>query len=76
MLFRLPPTLASAGNKESVTSMTLLNFQFADTPARMLLSSLPGLLVAAGCTYKWLHRRPTLSTRKVRVTRDYPPHRR
>ena len=57
-------------------SMTLFNFQIGEQPGQMLLSSLTSLLVAAGCTYKWLHRRPLLSTRKVRVTRDYPPHRR
>jgi len=51
-------------------------FQFDETLAQVLLSSIWCLIAAAGSHRLWLNRQRKLSTRKVRVTRDYPPHRR
>ncbi|HEY0076484.1 MAG TPA: hypothetical protein VGB77_20515 [Abditibacteriaceae bacterium] len=52
--------------------MNVLTFGFENMFVQMLQSSVFGLLALAGGLYLWLHRRPPLSTRKVRVLRDDP----
>lgn len=57
--------------------MNFVTFRIEDVLGQMMGASLLGLFATAGSLYYlWLHRQPKLSTRKVRVERDYPDYRR
>lgn len=56
--------------------MNTLHFGFENILSQSLFTSAFGLLALTGSFYLWLNRRPKLSARKVRVSRDITPYRR